>query len=147
EGVGGLQHLADVPRSRRARRRVRAGRWARASADHRRDARHQRLFDLLRADEMDVRIDAARGQDLAFARDDLGARADHDVDAGLRVRVAGLADPRDAPVLDTDVGLDDAPPVDDQRVRDDGVDGLVRRALTLPHAVADHLAAAELDLV
>ena len=38
----------------------RAGRRARAAADHRGDARHQRFVDLLRADEVDVRIDAAR---------------------------------------------------------------------------------------
>ena len=53
--------------------------------------------------------------DAAFAGDDLGARADHDVDAGLDVGVAGLADRRDAAVLDADVGLDDAPVVEDQR--------------------------------
>ena len=54
--------------------------------------RHQRLFDLLRADEVDVRVDAAGGDDQALAGDDLGAGADHDVDAGLDVGVAGLAD-------------------------------------------------------
>ena len=37
---------------------------------------HQRVVDLLRADEMDVRVDAARGDDQAFAGDDLGAGAD-----------------------------------------------------------------------
>ena len=36
--------------------------------------RHQRLVDLLRADEVDVRVDAAGGDDHAFAGDDLGAR-------------------------------------------------------------------------
>ena len=47
---------------------------------------------------MDMRVDAAGGQDFAFAGDDLGAGADHDIDAGLDVGVAGLADPRDAAV-------------------------------------------------
>ena len=50
-----------------------------------------------------------------------------DVDARLHVGVAGLADAGDAAVLDADVGLDDAPVVDDQRVGDDGV-GARRRA-------------------
>ena len=50
------------------------------------------------------------------------------VDAGLHVRVAGLADADDAAVADADVGLDDAPVVDDQRVGDDGVDGAVGAA-------------------
>ncbi len=53
-----------------------------------------------------------------------------DVDAGLDVRVAGLADAGDAAVLDADVGLVDAPVVDDQRVGDDGVDGAFGRATT-----------------
>ena len=80
--------------------------------------RHQRLLDLLRADEVDVAVDAAGGDDHAFAGDDLGARADDDVHARLHVGVAGLADGGDAPALDADVGLDDAPVVDDQRVGD-----------------------------
>ena len=66
-------------------------------------------------DEVDVRVDAARGEDAALAGDDLGARADHDVDAGLHVGVAGLADAANAPVLDADVRLDDAPVVEDRR--------------------------------
>ncbi len=54
----------------------------------------------------------------------------------------------DAAVQEGDVGLDDAPMVDDQRVGDDGVDRpLGLRGLGLAHAVADHLAAAELDLL
>jgi len=35
---------------------------------------HQRFFDLLRADEVDVAVDAACGDDHAFASDDFGAR-------------------------------------------------------------------------
>ena len=46
---------------------------------------------------------------MPFAGDDLGAGADHDRHAGLDVRVAGLADAGDAPALQADVGLDDAP--------------------------------------
>jgi len=44
-----------------------------------------------------------------------GARADDDVDTRLHVRVARLADLRDASAAQTDVGLDDAPVVDDER--------------------------------
>src|SRR5262249_42412039 len=90
---------------------------------------------------------AARGDDLAFARDRLGAGADHDVDLGLDVGIARLADADDAAVLQPDVGLHDAPVVDDQRIGDHGVDRALRAgALALAHAVADHLAAAELPL-
>ena len=66
------------------------------------------------------------------------------VDAGLDVRVAGLADGGDAAVLEADVGLDDAGDgIDDQRVGDHRIDHLGRAALALAHAVADDLAAAE----
>ena len=43
------------------------------------------------------------------------------VDAGLDVGVAGFADARDAPVLDADVGLDDAPVIENHGVGDDRV--------------------------
>ncbi len=56
------------------------------------DAGGQRFLDLLRADEMDVAVDPAGGEDLAFAGDHLGARPDDDVDARLHVGVARLAD-------------------------------------------------------
>jgi hypothetical protein len=99
----------DVPRPRRAGGGEGAGGRPGAAADHGGDAGHQRLVDLLRADEVDVAVDAAGGDDHAFAGDDLGAGADDDGHAGLDVRVAGLADGGDAAVLEADVGLDDAP--------------------------------------
>ena len=74
--------------------------------------------------------------------------ADDDGDAGLDVRIAGLADGGDFAVLQPDVGFDDAPMVENERVGDDGVDrALLVADLALPHAVADHLAAAELHLL
>src|SRR5690606_26235040 len=73
--------------------------------------------------------------------------SDHDVDAGLHVRVAALADAVDATVLQADVGLHDAVVIDDQRVGDDGVHRLRPGSLTLAHTVADHLAPAELHLL
>ena len=96
---------------------------------------------------MDVRVDAAGGGDEPLARDDLRARADDDVDAGLHVGIAGLADAGDAAVLEADVGLDDAPVIDDERVGDDGVGDVRGGALALAHAVADDLAAAELHFL
>ena len=96
---------------------------------------------------MDVRIDAARGQQAALARYDLGARADDDVDARLDVGVAGLADAADAAALDGDVGLEDAERVDDDGVGDHRVGNRRASALALPHPVADDLATAELHLL
>ena len=70
------------------------------------------------------------------------------VDAGLDVGVAGLADAGDAPIVQADIGFDDAPMIDDDRVGDHGVDGAVgARDLRLAHAVANDLAAAELHLL
>ena len=116
--------------------------------EHGGDAGHQRLLHLLRADEVDVGVEAAGGEDLAFARDHLGAGPDDDGDVGLDVGIAGLADGGDAVALQADIGFDDAPVIEDQRVGDDGVDrALPVGDLALPHAVADHLAAAELDLL
>ena len=146
-GVGRLDHALDVPGAGRAGGGEGAGRGPRAAAQHRGDAGHERLLDLLRADEMDVRVEAAGGEDLAFARDHFGAGTDNDGDAGLDVGIAGLADRGDEAILQADVGFDDAPMVEDEGVGDDGIDGAARVGrLRLPHAVADHLAAAELHL-
>ncbi len=48
-------------------------------------------------------------------------------EAGLDIRIAGLADRRDAAVPDAYIGLHDAPVIEDQRIGDDGID----RALAL----------------
>ena len=148
QGFGGFQHARQMPGAGRAGGGVGAGGRPGAAAEHGGDAGHQRVLHLLRADEVDVRVDAAGGGDQPLARDDFGAGADDQRHARLHVRVAGLADAGDAPVADADVGLDDAPVVQDQRVGDDGVQGAAgARGLGLAHAVADHLAAAELHLL
>src|SRR6266851_10349716 len=119
-----------------------------AAAEHRRDTAVERLVHQLRANEMDVRIDPAGGNDAVFSSDSLGPGPDHDVDPGLDVGVAGLANAADAAVTDTDIGLDDAPMVEDHSIGDDGIDRAVGAGrLPLAHPVTDHLAAAELDLL
>ena len=145
--IGGLQHAPDVPGAGRAGGRQRAVGRAGAAAQHGGDARVQRVLDLLRTDEVDMRVEAPGGEDLALGGDGLGARPDDDIHARLGVGVAGLADGGDAAALQPDVGLVDAAVVEDQRVGDDGVHraGGAGR-LGLAHAVADDLAAAELDL-
>ena len=67
-------------------------RRASAAAKQGGDAGMQRVVDLLRADEVDVGVKAARRQDAPLTCDDFGAGADDDADAGLGVGVAGLAD-------------------------------------------------------
>ncbi len=76
ERVGRFEHALQVPRPRRARRRERSRRRTRAAAEHRGDARRERIVDLLRADEMDVRVDAAGGDDHPLARDAPGRMHD-----------------------------------------------------------------------
>ena len=146
ESVGRGQHRMNVPRARRAGGGRGAYRRTGATTDHRGHARHQRFLDLLRADEMDVCVDATGGDDVAFAGDDLGRAADRHRHIGLDVRIAGLADGGDASTLDADVGLHDSPVVEDDRIRDHGVHHILVRQLRLAHAVADHLATAELHL-
>ncbi len=146
--LGRLQHARQVPGTGRAGGGRGSGGRAGAAAHQCGDARGDGVIHLLRTDEMNMRVDPARGQDLAFAGDDLGAGTDDDIDSGLDVRIAGLADGGDAAVGHGDVGFDDAPMVDDQRVGDDGVDRALRlRRLRLAHAVADDLAAAELHFL
>src|ERR1035437_970366 len=138
----------DVPWTRRAGGGEGSSGRAGTAAKHGGDARHQGFVDLLRADEMDVAVDAAGGNDHPFTGNRFGARANNDVDPRLDVRIAGLADSRDATVLEADVGLDDAGHgVDDQGVGDDSIDNFGRHALTLPHTVADDLAAAEFNFL
>ena len=97
---------------------------------------------------MNMRIDPAGRQDLAFAGNHLGSRPDDDIDTGLNIRIARLADPGDAAVGDPDVRLDDTPVVDDQRVGDDRIHRALRLGkLRLAHAVTDDLATAELHLL
>ena len=147
KAVETLDHPLDMPGAGAGRGKRAVGR-ATAAAQHRRDARHQRFLDLLRADEMDMRIHAAGRQDLSFPGDHLRRRSDDDGHARLRIRIAGLADPGNAAILQADIGLDDAPVIDDQRIGDDSVDSALGACrLALAHAVTDDLAAAELHLV
>jgi hypothetical protein len=82
-------------------------RRAGAAAEHGGDAAHQRFLDLLRADEVDMRVDAAGGDDLALAGD---ASVPGPM---MMVTPAACRDcrpcrSRDAAVLEADIGLDDA---------------------------------------
>jgi len=148
QSVESLDGACDVPRPRCAGGGQRAMRRAGAAAHHAGDAGGERLVHLRRRDEMDMGVDAAGSQDLAFAGNDFGARPDDDVDTGLGVRVAGLADCGDAPVVQADIGLVDAGMVKDDHIGDDGVQrALGARKLALAHAVADNLAAPELHLL
>ena len=148
QAVRRLDHAADVPRPRRAGGGEGAVCRPGAAAQHGSDAGHECLLHLLRADEVDMRVETARGDNLALAGNHLCAWPDHDVDAGLDVGVARLSDRGDAVALKPDVGFYDAPVIENERIGDDGIHRPLSVAdLALAHAVADHLAAAELDLL
>jgi hypothetical protein len=92
---------------------------------------HQRFFDLLRADEVDV-VSMPPAVTIMPSPAMISVPRRSDGHAGLDVRVAGLADGGDAPVFQADVGLDDAPVVDDQRIGDHGIGHLGGHALAWP---------------
>src|SRR6185437_7842792 len=96
---------------------------ARATTQHGGDTGIQRVLDLLRADEVDVRVDTAGRYNLAFTRDHLGTRADNDVHTRLDIRIAGLADTCDEAIADADVGFYDTPVIQYHGVGDDGIHG------------------------
>src|ERR1700674_1385919 len=147
ECISGLEHGLHMPDTRGASGCAGTGRRAGSSADHGSDSGHERFFDLLRADEMDMAVNAARRDDHPLASDDFGAGADRYRHVGLNVGVARLANGADAAVLDSNVRLDDSPPVDDEGVGDDGIGYVGIHALALTHSIANHLAATKLDLL
>ncbi len=147
EGICRLHHAAKVPGTGGTGGGQGPMGWPGASAQHCGEARVQGILDLLWADEVNVAIKPASGQDPAFARNGFGARADDDVDARLRVRVARLADLVNATVLQTHVCFVDTGVIHDQSIGDDRIHGPISAGgLSLAHAVADDFAAAEFDL-
>ena len=97
-----------------------------ASAEHGCDAGGEGVFDLLGADEVDMGVDTAGGDDAAFTGDDFRGGSDDHGDAILNERIPGVADACDASVLDTDIGFDNSlNGIEDKRVGDDQVQALV----------------------
>ena len=96
---------------------------------------------------MNVRVKPASSNDLALARNHFRAGANYNINAGLNIRIARLADLEDTPVAQTYISFHNTPMIEDHDIGDDGVDRSLRaRDLRLAHAVADHLAAAKLHL-
>ena len=135
-----LQRPRQAPRARGDRRRLRALGGAGAAADDRRGAAAQRLPQQLRADQVHMAVDRARGEDPPVPGHDLGGCTDHErrVDAVHRVGVSGSADPADAPIADADVGFDGPPVVEDRCAGDDEVGGAFGAGRSgLAHRLAD----------
>src|SRR5258707_6520315 len=97
---------------------------------------------------MDMRVDAAGGDNPAFAGDRLGSRSDHYVDVRLHIGIAGFAYGGNTPVLDADISLHNSPVIENERVGDDRINRtLAAGKLRLTHAVADDFSASELHLL
>src|SRR5258708_9381005 len=96
---------------------------------------------------MDVGIDTARSRNAPLTGHDLGSGANHDLDAGLDVGVAGSSNPQDAPLFDSDVRLDDAPVVENHGVGDHGVCNPSAGELALSHAITNDFSTSELRLL
>src|SRR5262245_58880566 len=73
KGIGSLKHPLNVPGPWRAGRGSRPGRRPCPTAHHCGEARIKRFLDLLRADEMDMHVDAVGSDNFAFAGDHLGS--------------------------------------------------------------------------
>ena len=147
ECIRRLQHPLEVPGTRCHSRRIGASGGTGATANHRGDTARQCFVDLLRTNEVNVGIDPTSGQNHAFASNDLGRGTNWNGDRRLNIRIACLADTPDPARLKAHIGFHDPKHgIDDQRIRDHGVGDFGSHALALPHAVADDLAAPELDL-
>src|SRR5262249_4134189 len=107
--------------------------------------------NLIRRDEVNMRVDAAGRREEAFPGEHFGRGADFHTgrnavhDAGI----ACLADRVDAAVAYRDVGLVDPGVVDDEGIGDDEIGRAAgaRGGRRLTHSVANHFAAAEFGLV
>src|SRR6201981_238777 len=148
EGIGGLEHPLNMPRTWSTGGCIGPYCGSCASAHHRGQARIKSLFDLLRADVMNVRVDAAGGDNLALARDHFSSRADYDRDVRLDIRISSFPDRCNLAVFNSDICLHDPPVIKNQSVRNYRVDStFTARALGLSHSVANRLPAAELHLL
>ena len=115
-----------MPRTGCAGRRIGPRRRAGSTTQHAGDTGIKRVFNLLRANPVDVRINAASGNDVAFTGDNFGARTNDDINTGLDIRVPGLTNGGNAAIPNADIGLDDAGIIKDQRVGDHGINRTIR---------------------
>src|SRR4029077_16893356 len=119
-----------------------------SSAHHCGQAGIKRFFDLLRADVVDVNVNPSGSNDFAFAGNHLSSWSDHYVDVRLHIRIASFADGSNVSVLDGDIGLHNAPMVQDHCVGNNRINcALPASTLRLSHAITNDLPASKLDLL
>ena len=96
---------------------------------------------------MNMTVHPTGRHDHALGCNDLSGRANYNRHTRLNIRIAGFTDPRDATIFNPDIGLYDAPVIDDQSIGQHGVNAVRAHPLRLSHAVTDHFATAKLDLL
>ena len=111
-------HVGDVVGTSGNRGGVRGIDRAGSATDQRSGAVVERSFYLFWGDEVHVGINRTGGDDLAFAANNLGAHADHDVDIVHDVWVTGVADLQNLAVFDCNICGKNAGVVDDRSVGD-----------------------------
>ena len=150
--VGALDHLGQIPWPRRTGGGIGASGRASTTTNHGGDAAHQGFFDLLRANKVNMGIDATRRQDRTFTSNHFRTRANNNIHSGLHIRVTGFADFYNTTVLDADVTFNHTPVIQYQRVGDHQIHrrftvGWIIQHLALTHAITDHLTAAEFHFI
>ncbi len=141
----------DVPRTWCAGRGIGAGGWAGPSAEHRRNARGERIPILLRTDKMNMRFHATRRHDAALRGDSF--RTGPDLHSFRHVRhqigIPGFANADDAPIFNPDIRLDDTPMVENDCVRDDRIEraACAARPWRLAHAIPQYFPTAKHRLI
>src|SRR5262245_10832826 len=148
KSISGLEHSLNMPRPWRAGRSVSTGCRSCSSTHHCSQARVKGFFDLLRADVMNMCVDAAGSNNLSFACDRFSSWPNNDVNIRLHIWVTSFPDGRNTTIPDRDIGLHNSPVVKNHGVGDDCIHGsLVTRALRLAHAITNDLPASELHFV
>ena len=116
-----------------------------ATTYHRCHARHQCFFNLLRADEMNVGINATGRHDHAFAGDDFSRATDGHSHIGLNIGIACFTYRSNATRFDADICFYDTPMIHNHRIGDDGVHHIFVSTLRLTHAIANDFATTEFN--
>ncbi len=150
QGIGRLQHPFEIKRARRTGGGASPGGRPSAAAHHGGQSGSDGLMSLLRADEMNVRVDPAGGKDQPLTGDHFRGHPDYHAfrDSGHDIGIACLADPGNQAVLDAHIGFVNARVVHHKGVGNDTIQAIrLAHASGLALAFADGFAAAKFALV
>ena len=112
-----------MPGARRASRRVGTRRRPSPSTQHGGYATHECLFDLLRTDEVNMRINTACSENTVLTSDDLCAGSNHNINARLRIRITRFTDGVNPPIFQSNVCFDNSPVVNNDCIGNHRIHG------------------------